>query len=232
MLIFIYMELKNKTILITGSSQGIGKAAALEFAKHGSNLIITYNKNKKGAEETAEQCRNLGVKADYFKLNVSDENSIKKFVEDIKEKNLEIDVLVNNAGIAVWKNLDNQTNAEIENQINANLTGLIKMTKYFLDDIEKNSGFIVNISSGAGKYGYSNLPVYCATKFGVRGFTQALSSGLKNAKICSVNPGITKTQMTGYSGVSPQKVAEVIVKSVSGEIKPDEKLDVDVWKFV
>ena len=227
------MDLKDKVVLVTGSSQGIGKETALLFAKEGANVIVTYNSSKKKAEEVFEECDKL-KKSLLIHLDVTDEKSIKECVEKTIDKFGAIDILINNSGVLVWKNLLEQSSKEIENQVNTNVAGLIKMTKAVLPYMKgQNSGIIINVSSGAGKNGYSGLPTYCATKFAVRGFTQALSKELPSEiKIFSVNPGMTATQMTNFQGINPSKVAEVILKTAMGEIKADNLGDVDVWKHV
>ncbi len=224
------MDLKNKKVLITGASKGIGQATAVEFAKHNVELILTYRGDKKGAQKTVEACKKLDkeISIKTFKLDVSKESLRKSLRKKVKN----INVLVNNAGVIAWKEFDKHKKSEIDSQIDVNLKGLIKMTHEFQDDIEKNKGMIINVSSGAGKNAYRELSVYCATKYGVRGFTQALDKELSRGQAVSVNPATTKTQMTNFKGMPPERVAEVIVKTALGKIKPDSKRDVDVWKFV
>jgi len=214
------MELKDKIVLITGSSQGIGREAALGFAKEGAKVVITYNSNKKKGEDVLKECEKL---SDCFlvKLDVTSEDSVKKCVEKIIDKFGAIDVLVNNAGVISWKNFMEQSNKEIDLQIDTNLKGLIKMTKSVLPYFKgQDEGMIINVSSGAGKTGFSGLTTYCGTKFGVRGFTQAMAAELpKNIKIYSVNPGMTSTQMTNFKGVPAHDVGALIVKTAQGKVK-------------
>lgn len=228
-----FMELKEKVVLVTGSSQGIGKETALLFAKHGSHVVITYNTNKKKAEEVFNECKKLS-ECFLIQLDVTDEKSIKNSVDSIIDKFGAIDILVNNTGVISWKSFLEQSEKEIDLQIDTNLKGLIKMTKAVLPFMKgQNSGMIINISSGAGKQGFSGLTTYCGTKFGVRGFTQALSKELPSGiKIISVNPGMTATQMTNFQGIQPKRVAEVVLKTATEEIKADSLGDVNVWKYV
>ena len=150
----------------------------------------------------------------------------------IAEEYESIDILINNAGIASWKSLKEQTDEEIESQIDTNLTGLIKMTKAALPYINKG-GLIINISSGAGKKAHENLIIYCATKFGVRGFTEALALELpREIKTYSLNPGRTATPMTNFVGNPPSKIADLILKTIYGEIKVNSGEDIDLWKFL
>ena len=227
------MELKDKIILVTGSSQGIGKETALEFAKKGANVAITYNSNKEKAEETFKECNKLN-RAFLIQLDVRNEESIKNCIEKVIDKFGAVDILVNNAGVYTDKNLIIQSSKEIDLQIDTNLKGLIKMTKAILPFMkEQDEGIIINISSGAGKDTYDGLSVYCATKFGVRGFTQALEKELpENIKVYSVNPGLTATAMTNFQGIPAKKVADLIVKTAERKIKPDNLRDVDVYKLI
>jgi len=143
------MELKDKVILITGSSQGIGKATALEFAKEGSHVVVTYNSNKKKAEEVFKECNKI---KDSFliHLDVKNQESIQNCVESVIDKFGAIDVLVNNAGVLSWKGLWKQNIEEIDSQIDVNLKGLIKMTKTVLPFMkEEKESVIINIASQA-----------------------------------------------------------------------------------
>jgi len=226
----VKLDLRNKVVLVTGSSIGIGRETAFKFAKEGCRIIVTYHKDKKEGEETAKKCADLGA-ADVIllQLNVMDNVSIKNFVKKAIEKFDRIDILVNNAGIVVWKSLEEQSLGDIENEVRTNLEGLIKMTRECLPYIKET---IINISSGAGKSAFAGLSTYCATKFGVRGFTQAIAQELKGIKVFSVNPGSTATRMTNFQGTKPEKVAEVILRAAKGEIKADSNRDVDVWEHV
>ena len=158
-----------------------------------------------------------------------DNKSIKDCVKKTIEKFNHIDILINNAGIVVWKNLKEQSFEDIENEVKTNLEGMIKMTKECLPYIKET---IINISSGAGKSAFAGLSTYCATKFGVRGFTQAVSQELRGINVYSVNPGSTYTRMTNFAGTKPEKVADVILRTAKGEIKADLSRDIDVWEFV
>ena len=227
------MNLKDKVVLITGSSQGIGKETALLFAKEGAHVVVTYHLGAKKGEEVFKECNKI-TKSLLVRLDVTDEKSIKKCVEEVVDEFGAIDILINNSGVIIWKNFLEQSNKEIDFQIDTNLKGLVKMTKAVLPFMKaQDSGMIINISSRAGKSGQVDLTTYCGTKFGVRGFTQALAKELPSGiKIFSVNPGMTATQMTNFQGINPIKVAEVILKTATEEIKADELGDVDVWKHV
>jgi len=222
--------LKRKVVLITGSSIGIGREDAFAFAKEGCKVIVTYFKDGKEARAVQKKCLGLGA-GDVFvvKLNVMDDESIKETVRAIVAKFGSIDILVNNAGVIVWKPLIEQTNIEIENQIRTNLEGLIKMTRECLPHVRKT---IINIASGAGIDAYADLSVYCATKFGVRGFTQAIAIENPKLKIFAVNPTTTATRMTNFQGMAASKVAEVVVNAAKGRYNIPSGGDVNVWEVV
>lgn len=226
------MNLKDKVVLITGSSQGIGRETALAFAKEGANVIITYNTSKKKGEEVFEECKKLG-KCILLNLNVKDNDSIKNCVEKVVDEFGAIDILVNNSGVLVWKSLIEQSDDEINSQIDTNIKGLIMMTKRVLPFLKgQNEGTIINIASVLSKFGMANSSVYCATKFGVRGFTEALAKELPDGiKAFAINPNLTSTNMTNYEGMPPKKVAEVIVRCVKDEIKVNSGSYVDVEDY-
>ncbi|MBR9690871.1 SDR family oxidoreductase [Candidatus Woesearchaeota archaeon] len=220
---------EGKTVLITGASMGIGRQTAFLFAKEGAKVILTYHKDKKEAEDAAKKCKELGAKKVLvINLNVMDDASIKSCISEAAEKFKQIDIFINNAGVIAWKPLLEQSYDEIESQIRVNYEGLVKMTKEALPYVKD---MIINIASGAGKTGYPSLSTYCGTKFAVRGFTQSMAGEIRDMKWACVNPGMTATRMTNFSGDPPEKVAKIILDTASGKIKPDSKLDVDVWGY-
>ncbi|RLJ70978.1 3-oxoacyl-[acyl-carrier protein] reductase [Hydrogenivirga caldilitoris] len=222
--------MKGKVVLITGSSVGIGRYTAYEFARAGANVVLTYYRDKEEGEKTLEKCLELGAQsATLLYLNLLDNESIMSCVKETASRYGNIDILINNAGVLAWKPLREQSFLEIETQIRVNLEGLIKLTKTALPYVKE---MVINIGSGAGKTGFSELTTYCATKFGVRGFTQALAEEERGIKVYAVNPGMTATRMTGYSGVHPEKVAKVIFKVATGGIRKPSGSDVDVWEYL
>ena len=226
------MKLRNKVALVTGASSGIGRETAIMLAKKGCKVAATHNKNKSGGEEVVEECRKYGD-AMLLQLDVTDAESIERAAGEIIKKFGRIDILVNNAGVIVWKDLKDQSFEDIDRQLQVNLSGLIKMTKALMPQFHsQKEGIIINVSSGAGKQGYGGLSVYCASKFGVRGFTQALSAELpEGIRVYCVNPGMTATRMTDYRGVPPERVAEVIVSTTEENLGKNSGDDVDVWEY-
>ena len=223
------MQLKDKVVLITGASEGIGRATAKTFAKEGCKLVITYCSHKTEADLAAKDCSSIGSPdVLVIQMDQTNDKSIQDCVKKAVAKFKKIDILINNAGVLTWKPLIKQSFKEIENQVRVNLEGLIKMTREALPHVKE---MVVNISSGAGKTAYDELVPYCATKFGVRGFTQGLAMETKIPIIC-VNPGMTATRMTNFKGVPVEKVADVILNTTKGKYKTKSGGDVDVWDHV
>jgi NAD(P)-dependent dehydrogenase (short-subunit alcohol dehydrogenase family) len=227
------MELKDKIVVITGSSLGIGAETAKLCAKKGANVVVTYNLDKAEGEKVLRECRKYSDSV-MLHLDVKDAESIKGFRKQVIEKFGQIDVLINDAGVIRWKKFIDHTNEDIDELIKVNYTGMVKVTRAFIKDFyEQGEGIIVNMASGAGEEGYEDLTVYCGTKFAVRGFTQALAAELpKGIRVYAVNPGMTATRMTNYQGMDPKKVAEIVAATAEEKLDKKSGSDIDVWEYV
>lgn len=224
------MDLSNKIILITGSSKGIGEAIAYAFSKEKAKIVVTYNSDSQGAEKVGEKCKALGaIDALVLNLNIRDNESIKNVVAEVEKKFGHIDFLINNAGVISWEKFEKETFEEIENQVRTNLEGMIKMTSETMPQIKTG---IINIASRAGHLPYPGRSVYCATKYGVVGFTKSLAEEYPDLKIFTVSPGAVKTEMWDFQeGADPAVVADYIVKAVKGEV-PLKDGDLNVWELI
>jgi len=221
--------MKGKVVLITGSSSGIGREIAYRFAREGPSLVLTYNKGKARGEAARKKCVRLGAEDTLLiNLDVTGNRSVTSAFAKVKRKYGAVDYLINNAGVGVWSPLREQTTRDIERQIRTNLEGLVRMTNAFLSIIRAG---IINIASAAGKEVYSGMSVYCGTKWGVRGFTQALAIETGRLRVCCVNPDETATRLSGYRGRPPEEVAEVVYRVASGKISVKGG-DVDVWEVM
>lgn len=192
-------KVDGKVVIITGGSRGIGKATALLFAKYKAKVVIASRTEKelKQVEKEIKQYTDvLAIKADISKIK-----DIKDIVNKTIKKFKKIDFLINNAGIAIYKSLKNTTEKEIDDTININVTGLIHLSKEALPYLEKTNGIIVNVSSGAGKYGFPYLSVYCSSKFAVIGFTESLAREQNKVRVYALCPGSVNTKM--YMSISP-----------------------------
>ncbi|MBS3816217.1 MAG: SDR family oxidoreductase [Candidatus Thermoplasmatota archaeon] len=227
------MKIDDRVVMVTGSSFGIGSETAKLFSEKGSNVVVTYNRGEEEGKETLKRCKK-NSEAILTQLDVTDKSSIRESRKKVLERFETVDILINNAGILTSGELVDLSHREIEDQIDVNLTGLINTTKIFLESMLKNDeGIIINISSGLGKSGSARYSVYSATKFGVRGFTQSLAKELPSGfRTYVVNPGMTATRMTDYSGTDPEKVAEVLVRTAEEDFGKRSGADVNVRDYI
>ncbi|MGZ3649369.1 MAG: SDR family NAD(P)-dependent oxidoreductase, partial [Syntrophales bacterium] len=168
------------------------------------------------------------------RLDVRDEGSIKRLVKSVTERFSSLDILINVAGVLAEKPLMEQSAEDTANQVGVNLLGLINVTRSFLPLLQmQKEAVIVNIASGLAKEVLPELTVYCATKWGVRGFTRAIALELPDrVRVYCVNPGLTATRMTDYQGADPADVAKIIVRTAAETLRKKSGDDVDVWRYV
>jgi 3-hydroxy acid dehydrogenase/malonic semialdehyde reductase len=207
--------LEHKTAVVTGASSGIGAAVAHTLAEAGARVAV-------GARRVGRLEDRGGLYA--LDLDVTDRESCERFVERSVAELGGLDVLVNNAGLALGRNPFWEGNDEDEaTVIETNVLGLMRMTRLFLPHI-RDGGHIVNIGSIAGRQAYENAAVYVASKFAVRGFTYALREDLlgRPIRLTTVDPGLVETEFSTvrfrgdreqakkvYEGVEPVTPAEV-----------------------
>ncbi len=189
----------DKTVVITGAGQGIGKAVALSFAKRGDKIAI-LDVNLDLAEETAKECSSLsGKDAKAYLCQVgslaSCEDTVKKIIEDLGE----IDVLINSAGITRDTLMLRMKEEEFDAVINVNLKGTFNMIKAsYSHFMKKRSGKIINLSSVSGIMGNAGQTNYSASKAGVIGLTKSVAKELASRGVCvnAIAPGFIETPMT------------------------------------
>ena len=186
----------GNTILITGASSGIGKETAKLFQNKGWNVVATMRSPDKEQELT--KLDNILV----TRLDVTDDDSIKWAIDEGIQKFGKIEVLVNNAGYGAFGPLEATDKSRIERQFDTNVIGLLETTKALLPHFRENrSGFIVNISSGAGMIAMPLGTLYHGTKFAVEGLSEALQYELEpiGIKVKIVEPGLIATDFGGRS---------------------------------
>lgn len=189
----------NKVALVTGSSRGIGKAIITDFAKKGYNVVINYIKEYNEAERLKEKLENeYSIRALTIKADVSNEDEVQEMVANIKKEFKRIDVLVNNAGIAIDKEFEDRTVEDWKRTLSVNLIAPFIVSKYVGNEMLKNkSGKIINISSTNGINAFFPTSIdYDASKAGVINLTHNLA--IQFAPYINVNcvaPGWVNTDM-------------------------------------
>lgn len=192
------MKFKDKTVLITGSSRGIGRAIAIAFAQEGANIVINYVKNRKAGEEVVEEIKKIGSDAIAIQADVSNESDVKRMMEKTERHFGGIDILVNNAGIVFDIPDLKKTYKQWEQTLKVNLIGMFLCIKYAVPYLKKKKGTsIVNISSTNGISSLDPESMdYDASKAGVISLTKNFSQSLAPyIRVNSVAPGWVNTEI-------------------------------------
>jgi 3-oxoacyl-[acyl-carrier protein] reductase len=233
------MNLKNKVIIITGASKGIGRVTALKISKYGSKLILVSRKSddlKKVSEELKEFKENLLL----VEADVSNENDCRRIVGETIKKFGTIDILINNAA---QFNHDKVMDLKIEDFDRVwmtNVRGVIMLTKFALPYmIKQNRGTILNVSSTSGKRGYTGGAAYAASKFALNGFSECLLREAReyNIRVLTISPSMVDTKIKKDSEIKDggkgvymrvEDVADSIVFSLN---LPQRALikDIEIW---
>lgn len=190
----------NKYGIVTGASRGLGEACAEELAREGYNLIITY-KNKSDRATTVQErlTRDFGVRVEIYKLSVENEDEVVAFRKWVEENfGTELVVLINNAGIYTNQLSESINTKDFCEVIDVNVKGTFFVTRYFCDLMINNRfGKIINLCSAAGLRAARGSIAYSASKFAVRGMTQAqaIDLGPYNIQVNAIAPGSHRTDM-------------------------------------
>lgn len=200
----------KKTVLITGASRGIGRAAAEAFAKAGYDVAVNYNKSAEAAETLCRELEKYSVKALPFQADVADKKAVEKMSAEIEIAMGAVSVLVNNAGIAEQALFTDITEEMWDRMFAVNVKGAYNCTQAVLPKmIHEKYGRIINISSMWGISGASCEVHYSAAKASLIGFTKALAKevGLSGITVNCVAPGVIDTDMNGH--LSPEIISEL-----------------------
>ena len=233
-------------ILITGASRGIGRAIAIEFAKNKHNIIICAKSDLEGLKKTKQLIENEGVSCYTGLCDVTNEDSVKKFISDSAKAIGQTDILINNAGISYIGLLQDMSLEDWNKVLSTNLTSAFLMSKYVIPEmLKKQSGHIINISSVWGNIGASMEVAYSASKGGINSFTKALAKELapSNISVNAISPGFIDTDMNkvfekdeldaifeeipmGRAG-SPSEVAKLIYKIAMSDYITEQVITID-----
>lgn len=227
------MDLKNKTVIITGASSGIGKSCAEQFAKRGANLVLGARQYVTLCEIAQDLEQRFGIKAIAVQCDVSKESDCIELINQANNTFNRIDVLVNNAGIsmrALFKDLDLLV---LRNLMDVNFWGAVYCTKYALPELIKHKGSVVGVSSIAGYRGLPGRTGYSASKFALNGFLESLrvenlktglhvmiaspgftASNIRNVALAKDGTSQGETSMDEAKMMSSDEVAAIIVKGI------------------
>lgn len=206
----------NKSVVISGGSQGIGKALVKKFLNEGFR-VYTCARKKTGLDQLKEECQSDLLKT--FVADLSNKNEVMDFADWILTQEKSIDVLINNTGVFLPGQIQNEEDGIIEKQINTNLYSAYHLTRKLLPQfIQNKSGYIFTICSTASITAYTHGGSYCISKFALLGFTKVLREELKNSgvRVSAVLPGATLT--ASWDGVDLPKERFIPAEDIASTI--------------
>ena len=206
------MDLKGKTVIVTGSSRGIGEAIAEAYAKRGANIVL--NARKPIAEEKVAHLESYGVTVNTLLGDVSDFETAKEIVSQTKELFGSVDVLVNNAGITRDKLIMRMDEEDFDATYQVNLKGTFNMIRHALPlMLKQRAGSIINISSVVGETGNTGQANYAASKAGIIGLTKSVAreAATRGITCNAIAPGFIETEMTD---VLSEKIQEQMLTQI------------------
>lgn len=221
----------DKIVFITGATSGIGLACAKKFAENGDKLILT-GRNESRLAEISKELKEKGTEVLTLAFDVRNREQAARFMDDLPAEWKNIDVLVNNAGLALGLEPEYEGNPDDwETMIDTNIKGLLTMTRLIVPGmVERNSGHVINVGSVAGDAAYAGGNVYCATKAAVK----ALSDGLRidvahtAIRVTNLKPGLVETNFSNIRFHGDSERAANVYKGVK-PLTGDDIADVAVY---
>ena len=210
--------MNKKIALITGATSGIGEACALRFAKGGYDVILT-GRNAPKLEAVKKAAEQLGAAVCVLQYDVRDRQACAAAVDSLEGRWREIDVLINNAGLALG--LEKEYMGDVEDwdtMIDTNIKGLLTMTRLIVPSmVERNHGHVINIGSVAGDAAYANGNVYCATKAAVKAITDGLRIDVAETavRVTNVKPGLVETNFSVTRFHGDQAKADKVYEGIT-----------------
>jgi short-subunit dehydrogenase len=208
------IDFKNRVAVITGAAGGIGRAIAESLARRGCHLALA-DVNEEGLAETAQIAQTYGVKVSCHRLDVASREAVAALPAAVKAAHGRLDVLVNNAGVAVGGRFEDVAEKDFEWLIDINFWGVVRMTRAFLPLLhESDDARIVNLSSIFGIVAPAGQTAYSASKFAVRGFSNSLRLELRKSTIgiTVAHPGGVATSIAKSARIPANVTAEEIEK--------------------
>ncbi|AET67620.1 dehydrogenase of unknown specificity, short-chain alcohol dehydrogenase like protein [Desulfosporosinus orientis DSM 765] len=204
--------LKDKTALITGGGTGIGRAIALVLAKSGVNIALNYSRSEEEALKTCQEVKDLGVQSKIYKANVAVDAEVKAMVSQVTSDFGALDILVNNAGMTHFvdhSDLEGMKDEYWDEIFGVNVKGMFFCCRAAAEELKKNRGCIINISSIAGLTGLGSSIAYAASKAAATSVTKSLARVLApEVRVNAVAPGIVQTRWVEGKEAHISKLAE------------------------
>lgn len=221
----------NKIVLITGATSGIGLACARKFAENGDKLILT-GRNEQRLAEIRKDLTEKGTEVLTLAFDVRDREKAKKFVFGLPADWQHIDVLINNAGLALGLEPEYEGDFEDwETMIDTNIKGLLTMTRLVVPGmVARNSGHVINVGSVAGDAAYAGGNVYCATKSAVKALSDGLRIDVANTaiRVTTLKPGLVETNFSNIRFHGDNERAAHVYKGIT-PLTGDDIADVAVY---
>ena len=216
------MRLKNKVALVTGSSQGIGRAIVERFAQEGADVVINYNRTAKGAEEALAVVEAAGRRGLLVKADMGQPAEIRQMIETAIAHFGRLDILVNNAGLETHAPFWEVTEEDYDKVLNVNLKGVFFATQQMVRHLlgTRRRGRIINISSVHEELPFPNFTAYCASKGGVKMLTRnlAVELGPYGININNIAPGAIETPINTKLLNDPQKLGALLSQVPLGRL--------------
>jgi NAD(P)-dependent dehydrogenase (short-subunit alcohol dehydrogenase family) len=210
------LRLAGKVALVTGGSRGIGRAIARALAEEGASVAVLSTRLD-GAAPVADALRASGARAHAVAADVASPEALDAALVEVRRALGHVDVLVNNAGVALRRPLAGTEDKDFERVLAVNLAGPFYLARRLLPAmVAKGWGRLVNVSSISGTLGTAGMTAYCASKWGLNGLTRALAEEVRGqgVLVAAVLPGSTDTEMLEGSGFKPRMTAEEVAKVV------------------
>jgi 3-oxoacyl-[acyl-carrier protein] reductase len=201
------MTLKDKVVLVTGSSSGIGQATAIRLAEEGAKIVVNYHVNKDGGEETLNKVKELSPESILIQADVSKEEDVERLFQEVVDKFGRVDILINNAAIGTDKKPYMEASYDdMKEMIDADITSVLMCSQRAAKLMDKHDGGkILNTSSIRGWEHGGRAPVYAASKAAVNSFTRTLAKQVApKIQVNAVAPGFVKTR--SYDSMSDEQV--------------------------
>lgn len=238
------MELEGKVAVVTGGSSGIGKAVGVMLAKRGARVALVARREDVLAKAVSE----LGARGSVsgHACDVSDESSVSAMAQGVTDALGPVDILINNAGFAIYGSVESLSSTQIRAHMETNYFGAVHCTKAFLPQmLTRRSGKIVNVASVAASFGLPGIAAYCASKFAMLGFSEALRGELcgTGVGVTVVSPIAVRTPFFDHESfanipryspmsLSAEKVAGAVIRAIDsrrGEIMVPGAARIAVW---